>query len=451
MNGVADIKKEIKDPNKRVKQAIWAYFLLLIFEGALRKWVLPGLSNPLLIIRDPLGLWIIFNVWNRNLFPKSVFLYLMSAVGFIAIITALTFGHGSLSVAIYGARILLIHFPLMYVIGKIFDHDEVIKIGKALLLISIPMAVLIAVQFYSPQSAWVNRGVGGDLGGAGFSGSLGFYRPPATFSFTNGTSLFFAMVACFVVYFLLNKHLVNKYILFLSSVAVIAAIPLSISRSLFFNVVIAFIFAMIATSRNKKYLSNMIVAIIVLVVGFMILSQVEFFQTAIGAFTSRLESADHSEGGLQGTLGDRYLGGLISAVSDAGDKPFFGYGIGMGTSVGSKLLTGNVTYLISEGEWGRLIGEMGPLLGLLAIFIRLGLCLNMTVDSFKFVKKGDLLPWMILSFGLTIIPQGQWSQPTSLGFSTLVGGLIFASFNNYALIKTNSATERPHKKSSYSI
>ena len=27
-------------------------FLLLLFEGALRKWVLPSLSNPLLIIRD---------------------------------------------------------------------------------------------------------------------------------------------------------------------------------------------------------------------------------------------------------------------------------------------------------------------------------------------------------------------------------------------------------------
>jgi hypothetical protein len=134
---------------------------------------------------------------------------------------------------------------------------------------------------------------------------------------------------------------------------------------------------------------------------------------------------------LQGTLGDRYLGGLISAITDAGDQPFFGYGIGMGTSVGSKLLTGNVTYLIGEGEWGRLIGEMGPALGLLAIFIRLGLCFNITLQSYKMVKVGDLLPWLLLSFGLTIIPQGQWAQPTSLGFSTLVGGLILASFNGF--------------------
>jgi len=36
---------------------------------------------------------------------------------------------------------------------------------------------------------------------------------------------------------------------------------------------------------------------------------------------------------------------------------------------------------------------------------------------------------MLLSFALLIIPQGQWAQPTSLGFSTLIGGLMIACFN----------------------
>ena len=37
-----------------IKRLIWLYLFLLIGEGILRKWVLPGLSEPLLIIRDPL-------------------------------------------------------------------------------------------------------------------------------------------------------------------------------------------------------------------------------------------------------------------------------------------------------------------------------------------------------------------------------------------------------------
>ena len=44
---------------KSIKIAIWMYFLLWIFEGALRKWVLPSLATPLLIVRDPVAVYII--------------------------------------------------------------------------------------------------------------------------------------------------------------------------------------------------------------------------------------------------------------------------------------------------------------------------------------------------------------------------------------------------------
>ena len=33
---------------------IWAYLWLLLFEGAIRKWIAPGLDAPLLVIRDPI-------------------------------------------------------------------------------------------------------------------------------------------------------------------------------------------------------------------------------------------------------------------------------------------------------------------------------------------------------------------------------------------------------------
>ena len=36
---------------QRVRQLIWLYFWLLLIEGALRKWVVPQLSNPLLLVR----------------------------------------------------------------------------------------------------------------------------------------------------------------------------------------------------------------------------------------------------------------------------------------------------------------------------------------------------------------------------------------------------------------
>jgi len=413
-----------------LKKGIWAYFFLLIFEGALRKWFLPGLATPLLVIRDPLALWILFTVWQQGHLPNSIYLTLMMAVGIIGIFTALLFGHGSLPVAIFGARILLIHFPLMFAIGRIFDRDDVLQMGRILLLLAFPIALLIALQFYSPQSAWVNRGIGGDTEGSGFTGAMGFFRPSGTFSFTNGNSLFFQFVAVFVIYFWLNPDRINRVVLILSSIAVIMAIPLSISRSLFFSIGVSVLFAVTGALFSGKYAGKIILAGIILVFGLLILSQLSFFQTATEAFTNRFDTANTSEGGLQGVLADRYLGGLVGALKSSAEQPFFGYGIGMGTNVGSKLLTGKITFLIAEGEWGRVIGEMGAILGLSIIFIRLGLCLKLAVHGYRRMVYGDLLPWMLLSFGLLIIPQGQWAQPTNLGFSTLIGGLLFSSMRH---------------------
>ena len=418
-----------KPDNILLKRGIWIYFLLLIFEGALRKWFLPGLATPLLVVRDPLAIGLIFVCLKQGLLPKNIYMGGMVTIGILGILTALMFGHGSVPVALFGARILLIQFPFIFVIGSIFNREDVVQMGKLTLWISLPMAVLVGLQFYSPQSAWVNRGVGGDIEGAGFSGALGYFRPPGTFSFTNGTTLFFGFVASYILFFWLNPKTVNKLVLIAATLGLLAVIPFSISRALLFQVIITIIFAVVAALRNPKFLGHIIIAGIGGLLSLELLSNTGFFQTATEAFTARFENANEIEGGLEGVFLDRYLGGLWGALTGSGSKPFFGHGIGMGTNVGSQLLTGEVHFLISEGEWGRLIGELGALMGITVILLRLGLTAKITFGSYQRLVNGDMLPWMLLSFGLFILPQGQWGQPTSLGFSTLIAGLMVASFN----------------------
>lgn len=419
------------DSDHLLKRGIWIYFFLLIFEGALRKWFLPALATPLLVVRDPLAIWLLVLTWKRGLLPENAYLTTTIVIAIISIFTAVLLGHGNLAVALFGARILLIQFPLMFVIGRVFTRPDVVKMGIALLWIAIPMTILIALQFYSPQSAWVNRGVGGDTEGAGFNGgALGYMRPPGTFSFTNGVGNFYSLVAPFILYFWFNRKGISLLLLAAATASLLAVIPLSISRSLLFQVGVSVVFLLIATARQPKYIGSVLVAGIVVVFSVVLLSQAEFFQTAVEVFTVRFENASGFEGGLQGTLGDRYLGELLLPFKQAANQPFFGYGIGMGTNVGSMLLTGDTNFLISEGEWGRLIGEMGPLLGILIILIRLKLCLKFALAAYQKITQNDLLPWLLLSFALLIIPQGQWAQPTSLGFSTLVGGLLIASLRD---------------------
>ena len=421
-----------------LKKGIWLYFLLLIFEGALRKWFLPFLATPLLVVRDPIAVWLIYYSWKHQVLRSNGYILAMSFTGILAISTALLFGHRNVAVALFGARILLFHFPLMFIMGAVFNRNDVAKIGKVLLLLAIPMVILIGLQFYSPQSAWVNRGVGGDMEGAGFSGAMGYFRPSGTFSFTSGNVMFFSLVACFVLYFWVSKEKINKILLISATVALLASISLSISRTLLFSIGITVLFTIIAASRKPEYLPRILGAIIVVVILIAGLSQTEFIQTGTEAFSHRFEAASRVEGGVSTSLIHRGLGGMLDAFSFGQELPFFGYGLGMGTNVGAKLLTGGSTFLISEQEWGRLLGEMGLILGFVIIIIRMSFCVSITIKRYERLKKGYFLPWILLSFGLMIIAQGQWAVPMVLGFSTIVGGLILACFSKDELATTSS-------------
>ncbi|MEM8525749.1 MAG: hypothetical protein AAGG68_13995 [Bacteroidota bacterium] len=411
-----------------IKNLIWVYFILLLFEGALRKWFLPSLSTPLLVVRDPIAIGIIFFSIYYRLIYWNFYLVLILLISLVSMVASLLFGHGNLYVAIYGLRPLLLHFPLIFIVGTLLRQTDVEKIGKFILWLVLPMTLLVILQFYSPQSAWVNRGIGADASGAGFGGALGYFRPPGTFSFTNGNTLFYGLAACFAFYFWLVKSTLPKWILITASIGIIIAVPLSISRSYFFQVLLTLGFSAFCTLSNYKALGKGIFVLLAIGLIFLVLSQFSFFQTGIDVFITRFESANEEEGGMSGVIGDRFLGGLFSAIFNAGEQPILGYGLGMGSNVGSTFLTGKKEFLIAEGEWARIIGEMGFVLGLLLIAIRVSLGVSLFLASFKGLKSSYFLPWILMSFGFLQIAIAGWAQPTSLGFSIFTGGLILASF-----------------------
>lgn len=421
-------KKLIYKPSadfEQMKKAIWLYFILLIFEGALRKWVLPGLSDVLLIVRDPVAIFILVKAFKYNLFQRNPYVVGMTAISVISYFTTFFWGHGNLIVATYGLRIMLLHFPLIFVIGKVFTHADVIRLGKFTLWLALPMVVLIGFQFYSPQSAWVNRGLAGSLEGAGFGEINGYFRPPGTFSFTIGNSAFWGLVTAYLLYFWLHAKGISKLLLIGVTASLVGAMSFSISRTLFFEIILAVVFALIATTRKPTYFWRLIIAISGVSLVMVVLMQFSALNVGMETFSARFDQAGETEGGLKGTLVDRFLGGMVGAISETPN--FWGQGLGMGTNAGAKILTGNTTFLISEGEWGRIIGETGLLLGLVAILIRVFLSFNLIRISYHKVILGDPLPWMLLSFGFINLLQGPWAQPTSLGFGVFTGGLIMAA------------------------
>jgi hypothetical protein len=411
-----------------LKKGIWVYFMLLIFEGALRKWVLPSLATPLLVVRDPVAIWLLFTAWRYNEFPKTNYIWITVGITLFSIFTSITVGHHSIIVALYGARIFLFHFPLIFLIGRIFNKDDVLQLGRILLYISVPMFMLITLQFYSPQSAFVNKGIGADSLGGGFSGALGYFRPPGTFSFTTGNIQFFGLVGAFVIYFWLNIKEVNRILLIVATVCLIGAIPISISRGLLIQIVLSLTFALASISNNPKLLGRMVLAALSLIILLALLSNVGFIGTAVEALTTRFSNASDSEGGIDDTIANRIGAGILEPFQNS-NLPFFGFGLGMGTNAGAQLLTGRPDeFLIAEGEWGRLIGEMGAIMGMTLIILRMSICLTLLIGAFKQIKLNNLLPWMLVSICFQSLAQGQWAQPTALGFGIVMSGFAIAAF-----------------------
>src|SRR5580692_7545980 len=106
-------------------------------------------------------------------------------------------GHGNIFVAMYGVRCDFLHVPLIFIMGKVLRPADVMALAKVAVWLAVPYTALLVAQFYSPQDAWVNRGVGGSLEGAGFDGALDRYRPPGTFSFISGPAQLYPLfTAC---------------------------------------------------------------------------------------------------------------------------------------------------------------------------------------------------------------------------------------------------------------
>lgn len=420
----------LERPGERLlKQLIWLYFWLLLFEGALRKWVLPMLSDPLLIIRDPIAIGAILVYLVNGYRFWNIFTTVIVLTTVLSFVTAIGLGHGSIPVAVFGARIYLFHFPLIFIIAEIFDRADVERLGVALLWTIVPVTVLVALQFYSPQSAWVNRGVGGSLEGAGFSGALGYFRPPGLFSFTNGNSLLYGLVASFVFYFWRERAKIGTSLLVVATLAMFITIPLSISRGYMFQVVICFLFMAFASISDVKSFFTFSGMILLLPVLLLLASQFGFVSTGIDAFLQRFENASISEGGLEGTFTERFIGGFTRPLGYSEDRPWTGYGLGMGTNVGSTLLTGEVSYLIDEGEVGRVTGEQGLALGLANLLARLALGLWTMFAAFRLLFRGNALPWMLTSYSFLGTINSLWGQPTSLGFAVFALGLTLAAMN----------------------
>src|SRR5256885_5932694 len=259
-----------------LKWAIWVYFFLLIFEGTFRKWILPQFSDVLLVVRDPVVLIIYMLAIKARLFPRNAYMLALAIIALLSWLVSLVVLEPFLSlkplilVTGFGFRSNFLHLPLIFVIGRALDADDVKKLGRWILIGALPMAVLLAIQFNAAPDSFINRTAG--LGETQqITAGGGKIRPPGTFSFVSGVIFYAAMCAAFLLYGALTRGAYRNWLLFAGGFALVVTIGVSGSRSVLLAVlvVLATLLLIIAIRPGavNQFGRNLLIAVVILMVA----------------------------------------------------------------------------------------------------------------------------------------------------------------------------------------
>jgi hypothetical protein len=193
------------------KQLVALSLLLVVVDGALRKWVLPGQSLVLFVLKDVV-LWggYVAYASKRNPFElprplRSTWVpSLLGAYIFVVLLQAFNPRQPALVVAALGLKYHLAFLPLVVMIpalvAKITERTFIRWLWRYSLFIYLPILILGIYQFFQPSTAWINQYIGesGHVAGVG-----GHPRITATFSYIGSFTPYLSLNAFLSVSILL--------------------------------------------------------------------------------------------------------------------------------------------------------------------------------------------------------------------------------------------------------
>jgi hypothetical protein len=285
------------------------------------------------------------------------------------------------------------------------------------------------------------------LGTSVFDGAGGRFRPPGTFTFINGVSSFFTLATASLFVVLYGAPIRQRGRLFcaFSGIALVVAIPVSISRSLLAGNLMVLTASFLALALSRTRLVPLLSGVMAVVVAIGLATTVPAFQDTSDAFLARWDTAAGTDREIVGDVGvaafqlqNRVLPGFTEPLTKLDEFPLAGYGIGIGTNVGAQRLAGGLTFLVGEGAWDASLAELGLPLGLAFLLWRVALTLWIFRLAFRSAVRGNNLPLILTGASFMNVLIGQVGQPTGLGFVVLSAGLTLAACNSGPILSRHS-------------
>lgn len=364
------------------RQAVQLALVVLVLEGAIRKWVLLSAQDLVYFAKDALlvaayaGFWAERQRRTGTWMPKQPALFaLLTAAVLYGLLQVLNPQLPNLLVGLLGFKAYFLYVPLVFVLPNLFQNDvELARFLRRYLLLSLPVGLLAVAQFFSSPTSALNtyaRPTGADsLSSAITFGSSTFVRVTATFSFIAGYSTYLITIVLLTLAWMAATRwrLKGNYLMILVLSFALVGMLMTGSRGPVVLVVVLFpLYWWLSLAREKQSGATFIR----LLAGFALFGGFVFFfgQDALGAFQGRAT-------GSGSELVGRIVGPFLSPFQALPNAGLVGFGIGATHQAASALTPGMVPFSwlganAIEVEPGRVMLELGPVGFLLVYLCRL--------------------------------------------------------------------------------
>lgn len=362
---------------RRWRQAVQAVMVLLILEGALRKWVFPGSQDLVYFAKDILLLGVYAGYLRdrarlRDRPPALPFFYgtlvLSAILGLFQIFNPRL---PNLLVGVFGFKAYFFYAPLFFVLPAAFRSDaELTRFLRRYALLAIPVGLLATAQFFSPSSSRLNAyaRTNEELGYIATFGSSEFVRVTATFSFITGYTSYLVATSILLLGLLgaWRWRLSGNLLLILALGMTGLGMLMTGSRGPILILALLFpLYWWLGVLREKGggatfgrlILGVSLVAAFLAWVG----------GDALGAFYGRAQGIEDVPG--------RIASPVTAPLHMLPHTGLFGYGIGSTHQTAAGLTPGIPPYswlqgLVIEAESGRVMVELGPIGFVLVYLLR---------------------------------------------------------------------------------
>ena len=447
-------------PHRAVREAVRlrivglaiAFYWLLVLEGALRKWGLPQLEQVMFFIRVPVALacyWLALRHgrWPRTTMPLFL-CYFLALVGTLLLplqFIAGGYGQRYFLLAGYGWLNYFFYIPLAFIIAEQFQAKDIDRLTRHAAWLALASAPIVILQFFSPADSVINLGSGLDESNQfkNLGSALGYVRPTGLFSSTAGQAHFLASTAALLIATLLSaKRMRNMspLLLWAGTGAIIVMTAFSQSRTVFFMLALVLFATALSglLAKRRKVLLRGAMLPIALVTTLALLWPLAFPES-FHVFSERWSGAAASESQVfrLGVFGRAFYG-FYGFSYHLADTPLIGYLLGLGGNAASQLQWVQFPEAAyrwrgygawAEDGWSRHIVELGPLLGVAFIGLRLYLTLWLARSAARAARwSGNITAVVLFGYVGIVLLSGQITgHGTINGFTWFFVGLCLAS------------------------